>query len=438
MSSNIFCPSCGTTILNNSDSCKCGHVLKYSEKNEITQKVNQVNSLVFIDNHSMNLAITSYNNLNNYELDSRYFMAFSAKEDFEKKTDFIQNNLIPNINNWREIIQKGEQQLAIDKIEVYGRILNITDFILKEFYNPFKIKESGLLEFNEYRDFSQYELLETMVEANLDFSDIQKTDFGTVGNNIMSSVESTLRTGSFKQLKNKSEWSKDDVKQIKTEVGFAVATELISGITNAIGENVNAIKAIREADENLNDKIQTISNVMSSLRIEQEELKKFKNLFDKSDVILDMCFNNILKPIVNELKQDPLYIEYRRMRVPFDLQQQKISLDEQMLSISTNVSFWRCLTGTAKTNFKKHWRSRMNSSNNLSLYKEVSEKLNEQNHLTLDELYTYKDNKTDEFRSFEETIRQQLNTRPVIKNNSNKVKAFVQVLRNVKSNITVN
>lgn len=435
MSSNIFCPNCGTTIVNNSSSCNCGYVVSFSEKNEIAQRLREVDALIFIENESMEMATYAHNELDKYKLSRTYLISSSAKEDYELKAKFIQKELIPSINYWREVIQAAEQRLAKDKVEVFGRIIKITDFVLKEFYGPFNINENGLLEFIEYQDFSRYELFETMIEANLDFSDIETTNFGDIGNNILSSVESTLKTGSFNELKNKSEWSSKDVKRVKTELGVAIAAELIAGMANLIGQNMEAIKSVREADKQLNGKIKTVSNVINALKIEQEELKKFKKLFDKSDVILDQCFNKILKPIVEELNQDELYIEYKTARAPYDLQQQKINLDDQALQINTKVSFWDCLIRTSASNFKKHWTKRMSTSGNLELYQDINVKLNEKQHRTLEDLTNYKSGKTIEFENFENKYRPQLKTRPAIRNNAAAVKSFIQVLRNVKKNI---
>lgn len=435
MSPNIFCPRCGTTIANNSNVCKCGYTLSIAEKNELSKKIEQLDSLVFINDEPMIVANIVSESLKKFKLSGTYLFSSSAKEDYSKKATFIQKELIPSINNWKDVIQAAENQLARDKVEVYGRILKITDFVLKEFYGPAKIKENGLLEFVDFKDFSKYELMETMINSDLDFSDIETTNFGSIGINIMGKVEETLKTGSFLELSNKPEWSRSDVNKVKGELGVAIASELISGVTNLVGQNRQAIKSVREADRMLNEKIKTVSTVISSLHIEQEELKKQKKLFDKSDVILDTCFEKILKPIVEELNNDEVYLEYRRTRQPYDLQQRKINLDKKILEKETKVGFWDCLLRTSKSNFNKHWTKRELNDTSFTDYRNLNSALKEKNHKTLRECNNYAIEKTNEFMDFEKRVRPHLKIRPAIINNEATVKSFIQVFRNVKNNL---
>src|SRR5690606_18539504 len=161
---------------------------------------------------------------------------------FEKKVNFLRKDLIPKMNSWSDNIQLSDKNVAIDKVAVYDKIISITSFVLKEFFGPFKIQENGLQVFLEFRDFGKYKISNTILEADLDFTDIKTVNFASIGNDVINTLGKTLSTGSFKELSNKKEWTEADVKTLKTEVGVAVAGELISGISTMIGQTQKAIK----------------------------------------------------------------------------------------------------------------------------------------------------------------------------------------------------
>jgi hypothetical protein len=436
MSNIIFCSNCGNHLSYNNSKCDCGFEMSLSEKKEIRDKLISINNNILIDDKLKELtSISNQELLDNYMLSGTYFMSSSAKEDYENKTKFLKSDLLPKINNWRKSIQAAENKVAKDKIEVYGRVIAITDFVLKEFFGPFAIKENGLENFVEFRDFSKYKLAETMFNANLDFSDIKTVNFGSIGNDIMKSVGNTLSEGSFKELSKKTEWSKSDIKTVKTEVGIAVAGQLIAGISNMIGQNNQAIKAVREADKELNQKLKQISNVINSLSIEENEIEKQKRLYDKSDIILDTCYNKILKPIVDELKADPVYLDYKSSRKPFDNQKEIIDIDNELLNTKIKVSFWSCLLKNKNQNYLSSWKKRINQIGKLGRYKEIISSLNIKVHKSLEDFNNFEIQKTIEFKEFEMINRRTLKTIPAISKNAKDVIKFAGVLKQVKTNI---
>lgn len=435
----IFCSNCGTQIKYNNNICSCGYSMELAEKQEIKNKLQKVNNDLFIDNSLKQEVCINHEQLSNYNLSGLYLISSSIKDDYKSKVNFLKAKIIPSVNNWKKGIEEAEQNLAKDKVEVYGRIVGITDFVLKEFFGPFTIKENSLQNFIEFRNFGKYELYETMIESNLDFTDIQTTNFGDVGSSVMKSIGNTLQHGYFKELSQKTKWTKSDINTVKTEIGIAVAGALIDEITNIINQNTKEIKQVRIADKKLNEKIGHISNVINSLTIEENEIEKQKRLYDKSDVILDTCFNKILKPIVKELNNDPVYIEYKKERKPFDLEQQKITLDEEALNTEVKVPFWKCLLSSKSKNYKHYRNKRMKSLNILKKYSEINEELGEKNHKTLEEFYKYREIKTSTFKEFEKINRRKLKELPAISKNKETVIKFAGVLKQVKSNLnTIN
>src|SRR5690606_14101309 len=107
-----------------------------------------------------------------------------------------------------------------------------------------------------------------------------------------------------------------------------------------------AIKNVRLADKELNEKLKGISNVINSLSIDEKEIEKQKRLYDKSDIILDTCYSKILKPIVDQLNNDLVYLEYKTARKPYDDEQEVIKLNNEALDTRIKVSFWSCLLKT--------------------------------------------------------------------------------------------
>ena len=110
-----------------------------------------------------------------YNLSSTYFRASSAKDDYVIKAKFIQNDLIPSVNEWRVSIDESNEKLSEEKLMVATKLVNITEFLLNDFYGPFALTPTAL-EISKYRDFSMFTLSEAMVELNLDFSDLNKTN----------------------------------------------------------------------------------------------------------------------------------------------------------------------------------------------------------------------------------------------------------------------
>lgn len=435
MSTIIFCSNCGSELFYNNNHCDCGYTMTIIEKNQINSSIQKIASYLLVDSNLKESVKYNYARLSEFRLDGLYFKANSAKNDYKKKVNFIQKELVPNINNWKDEVERAEKTIIKDKIEIYGRIMCITEFILKDFFGPFSIKEKGMELFVEYSDFSKFKLSETMFEGNLDFTDIQSTDFGVIGSNVINSVDSAIRNGSFTKLAKKSNWSKSDINTVKAELGVAIATEIISGIANMLAQNSEAIQNVRQADKALNCKISEISKIINSLEIEENELNKQKKFLDTSETILDHCVNKTLKPVIEELQKNKVFIEYKEKRIPYDLQQDKINLDELILSEKVAVSFWGCLFGNEKENYKNYWSKRATKLDVKKPYLEINLKLKEYNHQTFLDSNYYKESKTEKFREFEKINRRILKTLPEIVNNKNDVLKFADVLKVVKSHL---
>ena len=289
--------------------------------------------------------------------------------------------------------------------------------------------------FAELRDFSKYELSKVMHDYNIELDDIQTVNFETIGIDVFNSIGNTLHNGSFLKLSNKDSITDADIRGVKAEIGVAIAGELINGISNMISQNSDAIRNVREADSNLNEKLEHISNVSSSLRIEEQEINKHKQLFDKSDLLIDTCYNNIMKPIVFEFQNDPTFLEYKNLRKPFDLQQDKIEIENQALMVDINISFWGCLLKNSKRNFNSYLNKRLKFLNSHEEYYQINDVLKEKNHKSLDLKLQYEIDTLEAFKQFETVNRRILRKLPIVTNNNETVQKFLSVLKTVRTNI---
>jgi len=369
MIDTINCTNCGSEIENNISTCYCGYTMSVAEINEITEHIRKANSTPFINEDIGANAKYLYRKLEAYELDKRYLRSKSAKRDFSKKTNFIQSELIPGINFWRESIIESEQQIAKEKLELYTRIFNITEFIINDFFGRFNVNSDDLEFFEEIRDYSKYEIAETIAISNLDFTDIETTNLGEIGSNILSSGFRALENGSLKEISKKSEWTKADRNLVLAEVGLAVGKEVIDGIANLISQNSDAIKHVREVNLQLNRKMRTVGDVINDLSIEQKQLEKLKRVYDRCNLVLDITYKYKLLPIVTSLNNNPLYIEYKSKRTPYDLEQEKIHIDKVVLDVNINLSFWGSLLKGKQSSFKNSWSKRIKSVNKTSKYR---------------------------------------------------------------------
>ena len=423
----IFCSNCGSPLKLSDETCKCGIKMSLLEKKVISDKFSKIESSKLINKSPANAVSRALEKIPEYTLEKKYYRGSSAKRDYKAKVQFIKDNLIPQITEWKNIVQEADTILAKDKVELYGRILGITDFIINDFYGPFRVKNNDLQIFEEYRDFSIYELSKVMHDYNIELDDMQTTNFETIGIDVFNSISDTLHNGSFLEIADKDKITDSDLKNVKTELGVAIAGEVIKGITNMVSQNSDAIRNVRTADSNLNEKLSHISNVYSSLRIEEQEINKNKQLFDKSDAIIDTCYINILKPIVEELKKDPIYIVYEKERIPHNLKQNKAEIENQALNVKVQISFWRCLLSTAKLNFNTYLNRRLLNIESLEDYNLLNNKLKEK--------IQYETKCFIAFEKFEKEHRNQLKKIPAYVNNHKTVVKFNEVLKQVKTNI---
>ncbi|MBE7628498.1 zinc ribbon domain-containing protein [Tenacibaculum piscium] len=435
---NIFCSNCGSSLQPHQSSCgECGNSMNSSEIQQIENKLQKINQVVLVDNSLKTQLNQSFKGLDNYKLSSTYLMSSSAKDDLEEKVDYLKGCVLPDFEAFRKDIKQASTQLGQDKVQVYARIMGITEFVLREFFGPLAIKENNLQIFEEFRDFSEYELKETMIDYHLDVSDIQQIDFGTVGNNIGNVIISSLENGHFSTISDKNEFTKGDLKKVGNEMAVGVGIELLSAGVKALQQNSQMIKKVREADYDLSAKIDGIKDRIQSLEIDKQEIIKEKRLYDKCDVILDTCFEKVLKPVVNQLKENAVFTTYQENRKPYDLANKIIKIDKEAQEKPITVSFWKTLLSSKSAYFIAYAKSRREllGKEKAQEYETIKNQLKQGYHKSLENQLKYEQNSTENFKEFEKINRRTLKALPVIVNNKEDVFKFAGVLKKIKTQL---
>ncbi|SHJ39025.1 hypothetical protein SAMN04487911_11954 [Arenibacter nanhaiticus] len=438
MTNTINCTNCGADIDYNTESCYCGFSMSNSDKEEALSQIRQIESVQLLDESIGNTAIDYYQALDNFELSSSYFRSKTAKKDFTLKVDFINENLKPAINLWRTTLTEAELQIAKEKLEVYKSMYEISDFIINEFFGRFKLKDYRAEYFNEVRNYSQYEIAETMVSADLDFSDIETTNLGAIGANVLSSGFNALQNGSFNELAQKSEWTKSDQKRVATEVGVSIAIGVLDGVGKLLTQNSEVIKQIRAVNLELNNEMEKVGSTINEMLIEERGLRKHKRLYDWCEIILNRTFTEQLLPIVNELNSNPIYQEYRYKRKPFDLEQDKIQISHAVLNEEVDLSFWGILFRSKRSNFSKAWSRRIKKTNLASKFDQLNKDLNESTPRTLNELLDYQTIRNENFEKFESTHRKEIRAQDVYNKNRSVVEGYAKVFKNIQEKLNIN
>ncbi|MCD8444012.1 hypothetical protein [Tenacibaculum finnmarkense] len=435
---NIFCSNCGSALQAHQSSCgECGNSMNPAEIQKIENKLQKINQVVLVDDGLKTQLNQSFKGLDNYKLSSTYLMSGSAKDDLEEKVNYLKGCVLPDFEVFRGDIKQASTQLGQDKVQVYARIMGITEFVLREFFGPLAIKENNLQIFEEFRDFSEYELKETMIDYHLDVSDVQQIDFGTVGDNIGNAIVSSLKHGHFSTISDKKEFTKGDLKQVGTEMAVGVGIELLSAGVQALQQNSQMIKKVREADYDLTAKIDGIKDRIQSLEIEKQEIKKEKRLYDKCDVILDTCFEKVLKPVVNQLKANAVFTTYQENRKPYDLEVKRIKIDKEAQEKPITVSFWRTLLSSKSDNFIFYAKNRRQSlgKEKAQEYETIKNQLKQGYHNSLENQLEYEYNSTENFTEFEKINRRTLKALPVFVDNKQDVFKFAGVLKKIKTQL---
>lgn len=437
MIDSINCTKCGLEIKYSVSRCRCGYNIPEHEKREVLNLIKKTNTFQLFDKNLEKKTREAFLKLKDYELDSKYYRSKSAEKDFEKKNDYIREELVPKVITWREKVIDVEKRMAKERLEVYGRIFKITDFIINDFFGRFRFNDSDhdMRIFLEMRDFSKYEIVETISTSDLDFSDIKTTDLGVIGSNVLSSGFNALANGSFVKLAEKPDWSKSDKNRVAAEVGIAVGIEVVNGIANILTQNSRAIKHVRKSNLRLNHEMEKLMKVITDLSIEQNTLIKNKRRYDRCDLVLDFTYKHKLLPILEELINNPIFIEYKNRRRLFELEQEKIQISETVLKEKINLSFWGSLLKGKKANFKSSWNKRIKLANLEEQFKQINLELNENLYSNIEQLFEYKLIKDEAFKEFEKKERKIIMRENIWKDNYNAVRDYAVVFKNIRKNL---
>jgi hypothetical protein len=435
MMKNIFCPNCASALKVSETVCKCGYEVSSETKKELSTKLNNIHGINFTDNTLLSNIHAGFEKINDFNLEKTYYRSSTAISDFESKTNILNVDIIKPINEFKkDVIEKGEKA-AYTKVEVCNKILDITNFVLKDFFGPLTVKDNGVKEFISFKQFSETAMTKTISTYKLNPSKLKVSSIGEIGNRIGGSVVNTFESKSFQAIMKKDSLTKHDYKQMKTEVGVAIAAEAISAITDALTENSEAIKQVRKADNKLIKNIEKLSTTTNSLKIDEKEIFKKQKFYDIANLTLDTCFNTILKPIMKDVYKDTTFIQYIKEREFFHIQKEFVDFNKELSNISVKIPFWDILFKNKNKIFRKAWVQKIDQSSFRDRYLSLQKYLEPDMFNSIDNVNTYEHNYIMSFKEFEKTKRRELNQLNPIKNNKPEVVKFLAVLKQVKLNL---
>lgn len=439
MEETNFCPSCGNNIYIKSAQqvCDCGSVINSQELMTSQRGLIEFDEEEYLPSvYREDVDYLLGDGLKLFKLDGLYFRASSAKKDLLNKVECIKNSIIPSLNEWKEVLEICENEIIEHKSTIALKIFNITNLILKEYYGPFKVNPI-IQEFQSFRDFSMFNISLNFDENNLDL-DIknQLALSNVIGTSLDRSVDAFFSSSVFEKAKRSNrELTEGDLKVAAVGAGISLLGNMANGIGDIIGQNSDNIEKVREADKNLNSEIDKIRRSTQSLAIHENEILKRKRVLITEEQVLNYCNSISLNPVFERFFQEPDYISYKSGRHDLDVGVLKTEFEEDVLNEEIQVSFWSIFFRSKKKLFKKSWKRRLQSIEDISSYRRYNEILSEKEPTLLDDIYTFKKINNQKFKEYEKKHRVILEQLPSYLDAKNKVNAFTLVLKRIKNNL---
>lgn len=439
MRDNNFCPSCGKDVNINGEEifCDCGAVNNSNKLRSSQRGLIQFDEEEFLpEAYRGEVEYLLDEGLKAFKLDGLYFRASSAKKDLNAKVDFISNSMIPSLNEWKELLEFCEDQIIEHKSKIALKIFDITNLILKEYYGPYKINPI-IQEFQSLRDFSMYNVRLDLEKSDLNFEiENQLALSNVIGGSLESGVDTFFSSHVFEKAeKSNLELTEGDLKLAGIGAGISVLGNMVTGISDVLGQNSDIIEKVRQADLDLNSEIDKISKTTQSLAIHENEIIKRKRGLITEEVILDYCNNISLNPVFEKCFEEPKYIEYKNGRHDLDVGVLKTKFEEDILSEKVKVSFWRVLMCSKRSLFKKAWKERLKNNENYHHYRRYNEILSTNEPTILEDIFAFKRNNDQKFREYEKKHRINFENSPSFISAKSKVNAFTLVLKRIKKNL---
>ena len=433
-----FCPDCGKDLLLQAETvtCDCGSSI---DSNKL--KFSQRGLVVFDDEEYLPAdyrgEVEYYldEGLRLFKLDGLYFRASSAKKDLNEKIEFIQNSMIPSLNEWKELLEFCEAEISEHKSNIALKIFNITNIILKEYYGPYKVNPV-IQEFESLRDFSMYNVRLDLGDNDLNFEMQNELALSNViGNSLTSGVDTFFSSHVFEKENSDSELTENDLKVAGIGAGISILGNLITGVSNIMEQNTDVIEMVREADLNLNKEIEKIKNTTQGLAIHENEILKRKRTLLTEEKILEYCNNFSLKPVFDKCFSEPIYIKYKNGRHDLDVGLLKTKFEENVLLQNVRIPFWKIIFGSKNELFKKAWKKRISKKDHMQDYKRYNQILSLQEPSSYEDVVLFKNKNEQMFKNYEKEFRPVLENLPSFIDAKRKVNTFTLVLTRIKANL---
>lgn len=384
---------------------------------------------IIIPESIINETISSFKELCNIELDDTYYIASSARADFQERIQFYEEVFQPNLIKWETDILEKNSMLTEIKISLVTEIYNISKSIIRDYFNPFiSNTEQGVYE--SFLDIDQYKL---DIDSQ-QFLEISQACAAPTVLDVLSDVTDKVNFKKLnKSLNNLS--SSSDRRRRKAQnninkqtVDFAF-NAIEAGIS-AIKNNGAAIKAIREANEEFDQELFKVENNIKGYDIQQKEVIKKLRYANIQTRIFDTCLNNFMK-VISEFERNELFQEFKQKQSRFFRCERLIVIIKDLLNQNVSIPFWHLFFKNEAELFKIIFDKKLSKISNKEEFQNLASEFNFRPVSNIDMLALESDF-IKEYHAFHEEYKPKLKALEGYNETKEHVMYFANVLKTIK------
>lgn len=375
--------------------------------------------------------------LSDAKLDSTYVRASSAVRDFEQKKSATQN-LLNSYKIWVMDIKEAEKEVFKERGKCAVKVYQLSNLIINNFFGRYK--SSAVID--EYRRISDVKVflpnvdINTLTE-NIDISEIpdafdviddalDNVDWGTVENSV-----GTL-------LDSKDKHSRGNAKGDLAIEGVMLGVDLLVSGLEAVGKNMGAISQVREADSDLENKINEIIVEGTNLKEKQIAINKQNRALDYTNKLLNYCSDELISSMQyynNEL----VVRDYHKTRRKLDFQDKRLEIEAKIINQEAFIPFWKSLKGILSGNlFKVVWDAKVKASEYKDNYKNILVELDEKYPNSVEDIIQYQEEYHRKSKPIEEDFIKQVKQTNSYSELKDRMKNFVSVLSKTRRGLQFN
>lgn len=385
--------------------------------------------------------------VHDFDLDTTYFRASSAKRDLEKKIDFVQTGLVPEYKQLFNTVHEFDRETTTLRNRVALELARVANVILKEYYGPLKVRDSQIELLHNIADLSKYK--NPLEFEKMDISCLDEITPISIGETVGDALGMTLMQTAYDgrlnmaldlasniSLDGEDRQSKEDLKDLGADMLGDLMVNAASAAFHAIGENREAIQQVRDVDEEIDMKIAEMCDNTSGISIEIEQLNKKNKLYSKELHTLEYCVEHGLMPKFSDFLNSQEYLSYREARKEIDHWLNRTHIENEILSVPVVLSRWTALL-PKNMKFRYIWKKKTAAldehkrRNYYSCLRTIGQKMPK----SLKHYNTLNIKTEEAYRTFEKQHRPVLETLESYQSLKESMKNFTKVLKIIKKKI---